>query len=83
MDKGWYEDFGKIFTFVPMPYRYGSKNKGESLEQMEKDFQAGISNYIYFASMQDLRGSELVGGKFDKNAYKTSCGQEKLFVIAL
>jgi DNA or RNA helicases of superfamily II len=67
VDKGWYEDFGKIFTFVPVPYRYGSKNKGESLEQMEKDFQAGISNYIYFASMQDLRGSELVGGKFDKN----------------
>ena len=67
VDKGWYEDFGKIFTFVPEPYKYGSKNKGESLEQMEKDFQAGISNYIYFASMQDLRGSELVGGKFDKN----------------
>ena len=67
VDKGWYEDFGKIFTFVPVPYKYGSKNKGESLEQMEKDFQAGISNYIYFASMQDLRGSELVGGKFDKN----------------
>ena len=67
VDKGWYEDFSKIFTFVPVPYKYGSKSKGESLEQMEKDFQAGISNYIYFASMQDLRGSELVGGKFDKN----------------
>ena len=23
--------------------------------------------YVYFASMQDLRGSEQVGGKFDKN----------------
>lgn len=34
---------------------------------MEDDFLAGKANYIYFASMQDLRGSELVGGKFDKN----------------
>ena len=25
------------------------------------------SKYVYFASMQDLRGSEQVGGKFDKN----------------
>ena len=67
VDKGWYEDFGKIFSFVPVPYHYGSKAKGESLKQMEEDFLAGKANYIYFASMQDLRGSELVGGKFDKN----------------
>ena len=25
-------------------------------------------SYVYFASMQDLRGAETVGGKFDKNA---------------
>lgn len=67
VDKGWYEDFGKIFSFVPVTYHYGSKAKGESLAQMEDDFLAGKANYIYFASMQDLRGSELVGGKFDKN----------------
>ena len=67
VDKGWYEDFSKIFSFVPVPYHYGSKVKGESLAQMENDFLAGKANYIYFASMQDLRGSELVGGKFDKN----------------
>ena len=27
----------------------------------------GDKNFVYFASIQDLRGSETVGGKFDKN----------------
>lgn len=67
VDKGWYEDFGKIFSFVTTPYLYGSKNKGTDLPTMENNCQLGKSSYIYFASMQDLRGSELVGGKFDKN----------------
>ena len=26
-------------------------------------------NFVYFASMQDLRGSQAVGGKFDKNDF--------------
>lgn len=68
VDKGWYEDFEKIFTFVTYPYDYSSKKKGnKNLGQLEAACKAGKSNYIYFASMQDLRGSELVGGKFDKN----------------
>lgn len=68
VDKGWYDDFEKIFSFVPTPYDYSSKKKGsKNLEQLEADCQNSKSNYIYFASMQDLRGSELVGGKFDKN----------------
>ena len=68
VDKGWYEDFEKIFTFVTYPYDYSSKKKGnKNLDQLEAACKAGKSNYIYFASMQDLRGSELVGGKFDKN----------------
>lgn len=68
VDKGWYDDFEKIFTFVPYPYEYSSKKKGnKNLDQLEAECKAGKTNYIYFASMQDLRGSELVGGKFDKN----------------
>lgn len=67
VDKGWYEDFAKIFHFVSTPYLYGSKAKGTDLLTMENNCQLGKSSYIYFASMQDLRGSEQVGGKFDKN----------------
>ena len=67
VDAGWYDDFNKIFSFVPTPYMYGSKNKGTDLATMENTCGLGKSHYIYFASMQDLRGSELVGGKFDKN----------------
>ncbi len=66
VDKGWFEDFGKIFFDSP-EYIYGSKNNGEKYENLEKQHENGKINYIYFASMQDLRGSESVGGKFDKN----------------
>lgn len=75
VDKGWFEDFGKIFTdqedsilIGPGNYHYGSREKGYRFEELEaaakkqKDF-----NYIYFASMQDLRGAKMAGGKFDKN----------------
>ena len=55
VDSGWFEDFGKIF-YDRNDFAYGSKNNG--IEGL---------HYVYFASMQDLRGSELVGGNFDKN----------------
>ena len=64
VDDGWFEDFGKIFYETDSQYAYGSRNRGVSdvatLERSKK-------KYIYFASLQDLRGSELVGGNFDKN----------------
>lgn len=66
VDKGWFEDFGKIFYDAPN-YSYGSKNQGNQFETLERECIKGKSKYIYFASMQDLRGSELVGGNFDKN----------------
>lgn len=66
VDKGWFEDFGKIFYDSPQ-WAYGSKNKGDSFSSLEHRARRGETNYIYFASMQDLRGSELVGGNFDKN----------------
>ena len=65
VDKGWFEDFGKIFYDSPH-YHYGSRNQGELFGKLEQLASKG-SKYVYFASMQDLRGSEQVGGKFDKN----------------
>ncbi len=66
VDKGWFEDFGKIFYDSPQ-YSYGSKNQGNQFTTLERECKKGNSKYIYFASMQDLRGSELVGGNFNKN----------------
>ena len=66
VDSGWFEDFGKIF-YDHQDFAYGSKNKGESHDNLERRAKADGVHYVYFASMQDLRGSELVGGNFDKN----------------
>lgn len=74
VDEGWFEDFGKIF-YDRIDYEYGSKNKGQSLQALAHHANLSFTvngneekgKYVYFASMQDLRGSELVGGKFDKN----------------
>lgn len=62
VDKGWYEDFNKIF-YDKDNYKYGSKKSGYSLKQL---INSG-KNFVYFASIQDLRGSATVGGTFDKN----------------
>lgn len=67
VNDGWFDDFQKIF-YDSNHFQYGSKNsKGESFESLERQFQKHGQHYVYFASMQDLRGSELVGGNFDKN----------------
>lgn len=62
VDKGWYEDFNKIF-YDKDNYKYGSKKSGYSLKKL----LASGKNFVYFASIQDLRGSKTVGGTFDKN----------------
>lgn len=63
VSEGWYDDFKKIFFDKP-EYQFGSKVYGESslnkLISLNKPF-------VYFASIQDLRGSAIVGGKFVKN----------------
>lgn len=66
VNSGWFEDFGKIFYDSP-GFAYGSKNNGDSHISLEARAKQGKCQYVYFASMQDLRGSELVGGNFDKN----------------
>ena len=66
VDTGWFEDFGKLF-YDRKEYIYGSKNNGDSHVILEKRAGQNGIKYVYFASMQDLRGSGLVGGNFDKN----------------
>ncbi len=67
VNDGWFVEFGKIFSDRP-DFAYGSRLKGDSFSSMEARLKSGdIGHYLYFASMQDLRGSEVVGGAFDKN----------------
>ncbi len=65
VDASWFEDFEKTFYDRPDWY-YGSRNKGESFQSLQKLASKG-EKYVYFASMQDMRGSIEVGGRFDKN----------------
>jgi len=60
---GWFDDFHKIFKGTT--YKFGSKTKGETIETLITE----DCPFVYFASIQDLRGSAAVGGKFDKNDY--------------
>lgn len=65
---GWFDDFHKIFFEVGTPYMYGSKTSGNSFQNLEAKLKADKEcRYVYFASIQDLRGSSFVGGKFQKN----------------
>ncbi|MEG1622881.1 MAG: Eco57I restriction-modification methylase domain-containing protein [Alistipes sp.] len=66
VDAGWFEDFTKIYYDTPN-YIYGSKNNGDTYSSLERQALKEDKHYVYFASMQDLRGSEKVGGNFDKN----------------
>lgn len=65
VDASWFEDFGKTFYDRP-DWHYGSHSKGESFASLQRLAAQG-KKYVYFASMQDMRGSKEVGGKFDKN----------------
>lgn len=56
VDDGWHEDFYKIFTKEDN-YIYGSKKNDATISALEKSGK----NYIYFASIQDLRGSKEAG----------------------
>lgn len=59
----WFTDFGKM-EMRKAGYQYGSKNKGEQLGYLVES----ENPFIYFASIQDLRGSTEAGGKQgDKN----------------
>lgn len=62
----WFDDFEKIFFDHP-DYLYGSKTQGETLSNLNFYFDEKGKKFVYFASIQDLRGSSYVGGKFSKN----------------
>lgn len=66
VDEGWHEDFGKIF-YDRSDYSYCQKGAHGNFIALENAAKQGTMNYVYFASIQDLRGSEAVGGKFAKN----------------
>lgn len=61
---GWFEDFEKI-GMPSAGYKYGSKRDQDlSLEALQRE----ATKYVYFASIQDLRGSKAFGGTVaDKN----------------
>lgn len=61
VDEGWFQDYKKIF-WNRDDFQYGSKTKSSI-----HDLISSGKKFIYFASMQDLRGSGSVGGKFNKN----------------
>jgi hypothetical protein len=79
VDDGWSEDFKKIFfpDNSKHDYHYERKTKDSAYTFDEKtDFENDLKikkldkdgvYFVYFASIQDLRGSKIVGGNFNKN----------------
>ena len=79
VDDGWSEDFKKIFfpgnskhsyhyerKTRDSAYTFDEKTDSENDLKIRKLDRDG-TYFIYFASIQDLRGSQLVGGNFNKN----------------
>lgn len=63
INDGWFDDFKKIFYEKNNEYLYGSKTKVMKIEDLLKSNKP----FVYFASIQDLRGSIEAGGKYEKN----------------
>lgn len=66
VDKGWRDDFNKIFFDQLDTYKYGSRNLNENgsvgdFYSLTKDVKKG-KRLVFFVSMQFLRLSNLVGG---------------------
>ena len=67
VDKGWHEDFKKIFGNMP-EYSYATRmsdeeSTGEDFYSLRKKVDAGKKRMVFFVSMQYLRLSQFVGGK--------------------
>ena len=73
VDKGWHDDFKKIFGKMP-EYVYATRMSdddatGGDFYKLTKEVDAGKKKLVFFVSMQYLRLSQYVGGKernFDK-----------------
>ena len=75
---GWQEDFNKLFTKVDGytfyrksslgggAYEFNDKVEARNDRELASLDESG-KRFIYFASIQDLRGSQIVNGKYDKN----------------
>ena len=75
---GWQEDFNKLFTkedgytFYRKSslgggvYEFNDKVEARNDRELARLDESG-ERFIYFASIQDLRGSQIVNGKYDKN----------------
>ena len=61
VEDGWHEEFNKIF-FGDTEYRFGSRRTTSLDNLVERD-----KPFVYFASIQDTRDSEEIGGRFSKN----------------
>ena len=67
VDKGWHDDFKKIFGKMP-EYHYATRmsdneSEGGNFYSLTKDVDAGNKKLVFFVSMQYLRLSQYVGGK--------------------
>lgn len=62
VDNGWHDDFNKIFKDDDKTEYIAKGIKFDIEEKIKKN-----EKFIYFMSIQDLRGSKVVDGKFDKN----------------
>lgn len=67
VEDGWYEDFNKIFLEQDSDWRFGGRDKNSLAHLQELEAKGECGHYVYFASLQDLRGSMIVGGSFDKD----------------
>ena len=75
---GWQEDFNKRFTKEDCytfyrksslgggAYEFNDKVEARNDRELARLDESG-ERFIYFASIQDLRGSQIVNGKYDKN----------------
>lgn len=79
VDDGWSDDFKKVFfpgnsehdyyyerKTKDSAYTFDEKTDSENDLKIRNHYKNG-DHFIYFASMQDLRGSQIVGGNFNKN----------------
>ena len=74
---GWKEDFYKLFSpsdgynfyskdSLVSDYEFSGKVEAQNDKKLARLDESG-ARFIYFASIQDLRGSQMVNGKYDKN----------------
>jgi len=75
---GWRSDFGLIFQDNHVFLTKANIKEGDRFtavdasidaenDRMLKNLAEAGTPFVYFASMQDLRGSKIAGGKYDKN----------------